>query len=354
MDRRVPVACVVLATAICIGCRPQTVAVSEKPIGKPIEIKAPLGLPPVPIPADNPVTAETVALGRKLFYEKKLSADNTISCSMCHSPQLGFSDGRKFSLGVAGKRGTRNAPTVINAAYSTMQFWDGRAASLELQAAGPIANPVEMNQPHDVSVSKLAADPEYKQLFLAAFGPGPVTIGKVEKSIASFERTVVSGNSPFDRYYYGGDKTALSPAAIRGLAVFTDKARGNCSACHTIGEKYALFTDGKFHNIGVGVNSEGELTDPGRYAESKAEVDRGAFKTPSLRNVGLSAPYMHDGSLKTLKDVIDFYKGGGNSNPNLDKEIKELKLTAQDKEDLMEFLESLTGDVPADAGPPKS
>jgi cytochrome c peroxidase len=352
MNRHVPAACVVLAAAICAGCGTSPVAVGEKPIGVPIAVKVPLGLPPVPVPADNPVTAETVALGRKLFYEKRLSADNTISCSMCHSPQLGFSDGRKFSLGVAGKRGTRHAPTVINAAYSRMQFWDGRAPSLELQAAGPIANPVEMNQPHDVSVAKLAADPQYKAMFEAAFGPGPITIGKVEKSIASFERTVLSGNSPFDRYYYGGDKTALSPAAIRGLAIFTDKAKGNCSTCHTIGEKYALFTDGKFHNIGVGIDSEGELTDPGRFAESKAEMDRGAFKTPTLRNVGQSAPYMHDGSLKTLKDVVDFYKGGGNSNPNLDKDIKELKLSGQDREDLTEFLESLTGDIPAEAGPP--
>ncbi len=211
-----------------------------------------------------------------------------------------------------------------------------------------------MNQPHDVSVAKLAADPEYKSMFAAAFGPGPITIGKVEKSIASFERTMLSGNSPFDRYQYGGDKTALSPAAIRGLAIFTDKKRGNCSTCHTIGEKYALFTDGKYHNIGAGVDSEGEITDPGRFAESKVEAERGAFKTPSLRNIGLSAPYMHDGSLRTLKDVVDFYAGGGNSNLDLDKEIHELKLSGQDREDLVEFLESLNGEIPAEAGPPRS
>jgi len=349
MNRQVLAAFLAFAAAISVSCQTK---VSEKPIGTPLTVKTPLGLPPVPVPADNPVTLETVALGRKLFYEKKLSADNSISCSQCHSPQLGFTDGRKHSTGVGGKTGTRNAPTVINAAYSPAQFWDGRAASLELQAAGPIANPVEMNQPHEVSVAKLESDPEYRKLFAAAFGPGPVTIGKVEKSIASFERTVISGDSPFDRYQYGGDKTALSPAAIRGLAIFTDRKKGNCSTCHTIGEKYALFTDGKYHNIGVGVNGEGEITDPGRYAESKAEVDRGAFKTPSLRNVGLSAPYMHDGSLKTLKDVVDFYAGGGNSNPNLDKEIKETKLTGQEREDLIEFLESLSGDIPKDAGPP--
>jgi cytochrome c peroxidase len=349
MNGQLLAASLAAAAAISIGCQTN---VSEMPIGTPIAIHTPLGLPPVPVPLDNPVTVETVALGRKLFYEKKLSADNTISCSQCHSPQLGFTDGRKHSTGVGGKTGTRNAPTVINAAYAPAQFWDGRAASLELQAAGPIANPVEMNQPHDVSVAKLEADPEYRKLFETAFGPGPVTLGKVEKSIASFERTVISGNSAFDRYKYGGDKTALSPAAIRGLAVFTDKTKGNCETCHTIGDTYALFTDGKYHNIGAGVNSEGEITDPGRYAESKNEIDRGAFKTPSLRNIGLSAPYMHDGSLKTLKDVVDFYAGGGNSNPNLDKEIKERRLTGQEREDLIEFLESLSGDIPREAGPP--
>jgi len=325
-----------------------------RPIGKPIEIVPPLGLPPVPIPADNPVTAETVALGRRLFYEKRLSADNTLSCSSCHNPLLGFTDNQRHSTGVGGKTGTRNAPTVVNAAYAPMQFWDGRAASLEAQAAGPIANPVEMNQTHDVSVRKLDADPSYRGQFAQAFGPGPITIQKVEMALASFERTVISGNSPFDKYKFGGDKKALSPAAIRGLAIFTDKARGNCVACHTIEEHYALFTDGKFHNIGVGVNGEGELTDPGRYSESKADADHGAFKTPSLRNVAKSAPYMHDGSLKTLKDVVDFYAGGGNSNPYLDKEIKQIKLSGKDRTDLVEFLKSLTGEIPPDAGPPQT
>jgi cytochrome c peroxidase len=354
MDRRVRVASLFVAAAICIGCSHKTVEVSERPIGVPIAVKVPLGLPPLPVPADNPVTAETVALGRKLFYDKRLSADNTISCSNCHSPQLGFTDGRRHSTGVGGKTGTRNAPTVLNAAYSPAQFWDGRAASLELQAAGPIANPVEMNQTHEVSVAKLSADTQYKTLFEAAFGPGPITIGKVEKSIAGFERTMISGNSPFDRYQFGGDKTALSAAALRGLAIFKDKNKGNCATCHTIDEHYALFTDGKYHNIGVGVNAEGEITDPGRFAETKSETDRGAFKTPTLRNIGLSAPYMHDGSLKTLKDVVDFYAGGGNSNANLDKEIKERKLSGQEREDLVEFLESLSGELPAEAGPPQT
>ncbi len=330
---------------------------TAKPVGKPIEIKPPLGLPPVPIPADNPVTAETVALGRHLFYEKKLSADNSLACSSCHNPLLGFTDNQRHSTGVGGKTGKRNAPTVVNAAYAPVQFWDGRAASLEAQAAGPIANPVEMNQTHEVSVKKLEGDPAYKKEFEQAFGRGPINIRKVEMALASFERTVISGNSPFDQYRFGGDKKALSPAAIRGLAIFTDKTRGNCVACHTIEENYALFTDGKFHNIGVGVDGEGELTDAGRFDESKVEGDHGAFKTPTLRNIAKSAPYMHDGSLKTLKDVVDFYAGGGNSNPYLDKEIKEIKLSGKDRADLVvEFLRiAKRGDVPPDSGaPPKT
>jgi cytochrome c peroxidase len=180
-----------------------------------------------------------------------------------------------------------------------------------------------------------------------------VTIGKVKNALASFERTLISGDSPFDRYQYGGDKHALSPSAIRGLAIFQDKNKGNCAVCHTIGEKDALFTDGKFHNIGVSVDPAGELTDLGRYDVTKIDTDKGAFRTPTLRNIAKSAPYMHDGSLKTLKAVVDFYAGGGNSNPYLDREIKEIKLTGQERSDLVEFLESLTGEMPPDAGPPE-
>ncbi len=318
---------------------------NETPIGAVVKIDPPLGLPPVPVPANNPETLETIALGRKLFYDKKLSRDNSVACASCHNPALGFSDGRRNSLGV----GTRNAPTVVNAAYAPLQFWDGRAPSLEAQAAGPIANPVEMDQAHDIWISNLYSDPAYKNAFWKAFGPGPATLGKVEKALASYERTLISGDSPFDRYEYGGDKKALNAAAIRGLHVFLDPKKGNCAACHTIGGKYALFTDGKFHNTGAGVDGEGVLTDVGRYLETRQERDRGAFKTPTLRNVALSAPYMHDGSLKTLKDVVDFYAGNGNSNPDLDPQMKVIKLSGQDRADLVEFLKSLTGKMPPDA-----
>jgi cytochrome c peroxidase len=328
--------------------------VGERPIGHVIAIDAPLGLPPVPVPANNPETAESVALGRRLFYERKLSANGSLSCASCHNPGKAFTDGQRHSVGFGGKNGTRNAPTVINAAYAPTQFWDGRAPSLEEQAGGPIANPIEMNLSHELCEAQLEGDGNYKAAFEKAFGPGPITIGKVKNALASFERTLVSGNSPFDRYQYGGDKNALSPAAVRGLALFLDKEKGNCAACHTVDKNYALFTDGKFHNIGMSVNEEGELTDLGRYNETKIERDKGAFKTPTLRNVAKSAPYMHDGSLKTLKDVVDFYAGGGNSNPYLDKEIKPLKLSGQERADLVAFLESLTGEMPPHAGPPES
>ena len=324
---------------------------SATPIGAPIQIAAPLGLPVVPIPAGNPPTAETVELGRKLFFDTKLSADSTVSCASCHAPAAAFADPRRFSLGVGAKPGGRNAPPVLNAAYHPVQFWDGRAATLEAQAAGPIANPVEMNLPHGDCSTRIDSDPVYRAMFDKAFGPGPVNMDKITKAIASFERTLVSGNSPFDRYQFGGDKQAMSASAIRGLEVFKDKNRGNCAVCHTIDEKHALFTDGKFHNLGVGMDSKGELTDLGRYTETKVETDKGAFRTPTLRSIAQTAPYMHDGSQRTLADVVDFYVGGGSSNPYLDKEIKELKLSGQERADLAAFMEALTGDMPAKSGP---
>jgi cytochrome c peroxidase len=339
----------ILILILSVGCRTPG---NDKPIGKVVAIKAPLGLPPVPIPADNPPTVQTIALGRKLFYDPRLSKNNTVSCASCHKPNIGFTDGLAIARGIGGLIGKRNAPTLLNAAYSPLQFWDGRAGTLETQSAFPIADPVEMNQPHDVFVGKIRRDPTYKAEFAQAFGPGAITLGLIEKSLASFERTLLSGDSPFDQYQYGGNKQALSPAAIRGLTIFEDSKRGNCTVCHTINDHYALFTDGKFHNTGAGVNGEGDFTDLGRFGQTKIQADKGEFKTPTLRNVALSAPYMHDGSLKTLNDVVDFYAGGGNSNPYLDQDIKSLHLSAQDRADLVAFLESLTGQMPKNAGPP--
>jgi cytochrome c peroxidase len=315
-------------------------------MGTAVAIDAPLGLPPVPIPTDNPPTADSIALGRKLFFDVRLSGDDTVSCATCHNPQLSFTDGLPGSRGIGKKIGRRNAPTVLNAAYYPSFFWDGRAGSLEQQAGFPIANPDEMGQSHELSIKKFEKIPEYKKEFELVYGPGRITIEKIEHALASFERTLLSGDSPFDRYLYGHDESAMSPEALRGLKIFVDKKRGNCSACHTIGETYSVFTDDKFHNLGAGINSKGEFTDLGRYEQTKVEADKGAFRTPDLRNVAKTGPYMHDGSLKTLKDVVDFYDGGGTSNPHLDPEIKELKLSERERADLVAFLESLTGGKP--------
>ena len=260
------------------------------PVGQPIQIKAPLGLPTVPIPADNPPTADTIALGRRLYYDPQLSVDGTISCASCHAPQFAFSDEHQVSFGVGKKTGTRHAPTVINSAYNTLQFWDGRAPSLEEQAKGPIANPVEMAHSLDGVVLRLQADPMYVGLFKKAWGTDQINIELVAKSIASFERIVIAGDSPFDRFYYGHDKKALSPAAQRGLKIFTDSKKADCEVCHTIGKSSALFTDNKFHNLGIGADTRGNLNDVGRFSQTKKDEDMGCFKTPTLRNLGHRGP----------------------------------------------------------------
>lgn len=340
------------------ACRPAHYDSMEtavaRPIGKPVELASPLGLPPIPVPGDNPATAETIELGRRLYYDTRLSVDGTISCASCHNPDFGFSDGASVSEGVNGQKGGRNAPTVFNTAFYTSQFWDGRSPSLEDQAAGPVQNPIEMAHTLDEVEKILAADSSYRTLFDKAFGPRPIRYEMVGKAIAAFERTIVSGNSPFDRYFYRGDEIALSEAARRGLEIFRNPEKGNCTACHVLG----LFTDNLFHNIGVGVQDDGELTDLGRFNVTGKASDRGAFKTPSLRNIALTGPYMHDGSLETLSEVIDFYVGGGNSNPHLSPQLKVLSpLTETGEEnwsraDLEAFLETLTGELPAEVGPP--
>jgi len=323
------------------------------PVGKPLQIKAPLGLPPVPIPADNPPTAETVALGRRLYYDPVLSADNTVSCASCHGPREGFTDTHPVSIGVGGKKGSRHSPTVINSAYNSLQFWDGRAPSLEEQAKGPIANPVEMASTHADVVKRLQADPKYVALFKQAWGTEQITIDLVAKSISSFERTVLCGNSAFDRFYYGHDKKALSASAQRGLKLFMDPKKADCAACHTIGKDYALFTDNKFHNLGIGADIQGNMEDLGRFEQTKNEADWGAFKTPTLRNIANRPPYMHDGSFPTLKDALGHYIGGGNQNPHLDKEIHAIDfLSFDERDDLLAFLNSLSVRMPESLGPP--
>jgi cytochrome c peroxidase len=323
------------------------------PIGKPVEIKAPLGLPPVPIPPDNPPTEETIALGRRLYYDPQLSLDGTISCASCHAPQFSFSDKRPFSVGVGGKSGTRHSPTVVNSAYNSLQFWDGRASSLEEQAKGPIENPVEMAHSLDGVVKRLQSDAKYPDLFKQAWGTDQITIDMVVKSIASFERTVIAGDSPFDRFYYGHDFKAMSLAAQSGMKIFISPKKGDCAVCHTIGKDYSLFTDNKFHNLGVGADTRGNLNDVGRFAVTKNDADMGAFKTPSLRNLAGRGRYMHDGTFPTVKDALAHYIGGGNWNPHLDKEIHSLDvLTSDERDDLLQFLDALNGKLPDNIGPP--
>ena len=324
-----------------------------KPVGKPVEIKAPMGLPPVPIPADNPPTQETIALGRRLYYDPIISVDGSISCASCHAPQFAFSDNRAFSEGVGKKLGTRHAPTVINSAYSTLQFWDGRAGSQEEQAVGPMANPVEMAHTLDGVVKRLQADANYPGMFKQAWGTDQITIEMVAKSIASFERTVIAGDSDFDRFMYGHEPGAMSPEAQRGLKIFIDAKKGNCAACHSLAKGYALFTDYKFHNLGVGADTRGNLNDVGRFAVTKRDEDMGCFKTPTLRNLKNRGPYMHDGSFPTVKDTLAHYIGGGNWNAHLDKEIHSLDvLTFDERDDLLQFLDALNGKLPDDIGPP--
>lgn len=342
---------VILMWGACMSQGPNSEAI---PIGASVQIEVPLGLPPLAIPVGNPPTAETIALGRRLYYDPMLSVDGTVACASCHHPETGFSDGKSVSEGVNGQKGGRNAPTVFNAAYFTTQFWDGRAAHLEEQAEGPVQNPIEMAHTLEGVEERLMDDASYRADFEKAFGAGPINYQMVGKSIASFERTIISGNSPFDRYFYGGQEEALNETARRGLEVFLNPEKGNCAVCHSVG----LFTDNLFHNIGVGVDENGELTDLGRYEVTQQDSDRGAFKTPSLRNITLTGPYMHDGSLKTLKEVIDFYVGGGNSNQHLDPQLKVLTPTSEtgrvnwSRDDLEAFLEALTGEMPPNVDSP--
>lgn len=284
----------------------------------------PAGLPAVPVPADNPSTPEKIALGKQLYFDGRLSADMKVSCATCHDPAKGFSNGESFATGVEGKMGGRNSPTVINTAYQKFQFWDGRAKTLEEQALGPIQNPIEMNMKLGDVVDRLNKIEGYKNQFQKVFGTD-VTADGIGKAIAAYERTVLSGDAPYDKFK-AGDATASSESAQRGMKLFFGKA--NCSACHA----GPNFTDNAFHNIGIPGNDEG------RFAISKQAGDKGSFKTPTLREIARSAPYMHDGSLKTLEDVLEHYNKGGTPNDQLDEEIFPLKLSKEQLADLVTFL----------------
>lgn len=338
----------------------------------------PLGLPEVPVPEDNPQTPAKIALGEKLFLDTRFSITGEVSCSTCHDPEKALTDSPLVtSEGIRKLTGTRNAPTVVNAAYFETQFWDGRSPTLEDQALHPFLNPVEMAMPsHERLIEVIRDDPDYVRQFEEVFGvPGDeIKIQQVTKAIAAFERTQIAGNSPWDRWYYGGEEDAISEAAKRGFDVFLRD--GRCVSCHMIEQDFALFTDHQFHNIGVGINamqdrvpelaeaflvarqrgidvdvavlSDKDTSDLGRFAVNEQFDGLGAFKTSTLRNIAVTPPYMHDGSIATLREVVEHYNNGGATNPDdkvnpyLSGGIRPLDLTEQQIDDLVAFMEALT------------
>lgn len=289
----------------------------------------------VPTPPTNLGYLQKVDLGRQLYFDTRLSKNNSVSCAFCHNPGTGFADARQFSIGAFGTAGGRQAPTVYNTGFIPLQFWDGRAGSLEEQAIGPIHNPIEMAETHETVVPKIAKIPGYRKQFQLIFGGG-ASLQHIAEAIAAFERTIVSQNSPFDKYVLG-DSKAMDEAAVRGMALFKGKAR--CVLCHN----GPNFTDNQFHNLGV--PQAGPLKeDLGRFMVSRQERDKGAFKTPTLRSIVETAPYMHDGVFKTLEEVVDFKNAGGGANPNLSPLMKPLNLTGEEKADLIAFMKALTGE----------
>lgn len=297
----------------------------------------PLGLDLyMPIPEDNPLIAEKGALGRRLFFDPILSRDRTLSCATCHDPGRAFTDGRTIAVGVFGRQGTRSAPTLVNRGYGQAFFWDGRTTTLEEQVVKPIQDPKEMDITLEEVVARLKDHTEYPILFQGSVGREP-NAEDLARALASYVRTILSGEAPIDRYL-NGEHDVLSKEARTGLQLFRGKA--NCTACH-LGPN---FTDEQFHNTGIAWR-DGAYLDLGRFGVTGKEADRGAFKTPTLREVARTAPYMHDGSLATLADVVEFYNRGGNPNPYLDPELRPLNLSQEEKEALVTFLRALSGTI---------
>ncbi|MBK9946414.1 MAG: c-type cytochrome [Nitrospira sp.] len=316
--------------------------------GEPVTLPTIAGLedPNTYVPAENLLTKEKIELGRAIFFDKRMSKDNTIACASCHMAKKGFADGMPVSTGIKGQKGGRSAPVSFNRVYSKAQFWDGRAATLEDQSIGPFTNPIEHGfANHDEMVAKMKKMPGYRKLFQEVFG-GEITIQDVGRAVASFQRTVLSGNSAVDKYDIGGDQNALSDSAKRGLELFRGKAR--CTRCHS----GFNFTDEKFHNLGIGWDDN--KVDLGRYMETKNPEDIGAFKTPTLREISRTAPYMHDGRFKTLEEVVKFYNQGGVKNPHQDNTIIPLEMTDDEQQDLVAMLKSLNGEGWQHVAPPKS
>lgn len=313
---------------------------------------SPLPTPPLGVQADFSqlkftITPEKVRLGRWLFFDPRLSLDGTVSCASCHRPENAFSEPTPHSTGIRGQEGARKAPTFLNGAWPFYEvyFWDGRASSLKDQAKGPMANPIEMGNSHDVLVRTVVAVPGYQAAFQSVYGDARIDLDRIAEAIAAYEATRLSGNSPWDRFA-NGDSTALSPAARLGNDLFFGAAE--CSQCHAGWN----FTDSMFHNLGIGWNATaGAFADSGRVKVSGKPEDTGAFKTPTLREVAKHAPYMHDGSLATLRDVVEHYRKGGAPNPHLSPKIRPLVLTDADVDALVVFMEALSGEGYADQAP---
>lgn len=298
-------------------------------------------LPPV-IPPNNPLTEEGIALGKKLFFEKRLSADNTQACVNCHNPNNAFTDGRQYSIGIDNIQGTRNAMPLFNLAwnYGDKFFWDGRELGLEQQSFDPITNPIEMHETLDNVVQKLQQDPEYPELFQRAFGTTSIDSVLISKALAQFERTIISANSKFDRYVRG--ETTLTPEELEGFNVFMDENRGDCFHCHG-SENNPLWTDNLFHNNGL----DATPMDLGLAIATGDPNDNGKFRSPSLRNLVFTAPYMHDGRFETLEEVINHYSEGLQDSPTIDPLMKKVsqggvQLSEIDKINLKAFLLSLS------------
>ena len=318
---------------------------SPLPVAAPTEVTAPAGLPPIPWPEDNPSSPARLELGRVLFFDGRLSANGVVSCAFCHKPERAFSDVLPLSVGVGGKLGVRHAQTLINRAWGKSQFWDGRAPTLEAQVIVPVTNPNEMAMTPDGVVQKLRGIRGYEPLFASAFGDSTITFERIAQAIATFERSIASGNSAYDRYA-AGDKSALTKQQKDGLDFFNKK--GECAECH----KAPNFSDEKFANIGVGMDQP--HPDPGRADVTKKRSDFGKFKVPTLRDLAVRAPYMHDGGVKTLSEVLDIYAKGGLPNPHLDTRLTPFYLDEETRRDLLAFLDSLNGQGWQNIKPPAS
>jgi cytochrome c peroxidase len=302
---------------------------------EPRSLEVPIGLDRyVPAPAGNPITPEKVALGGRLFFDQRLSRDGRTSCASCHEPARRFTDGRTVARGVFGRQGRRNTPTILNRAYGQLVFWDGRAATLEDQVRAAVTGDRDLGLSMEEAVARVSADGGYQREFRTAFG-APATADGLAKALATFVRSRLSGNSAFDRFLTG-DAKALGAEERRGLELFSGRAR--CARCHA----GPLLSDERLHNTGVAWR-DGRFLDQGRAGVTGRDGDRGAFKTPTLREIARTAPYMHDGSLARLGDVIEFYDRGGRANENLDPEIRPLRLTTGEKRALLAFLRSLNG-----------